>query len=73
LDGAIKAHVDRIVSIAWFTRAWVVQEATLATDVKVFCGLSGMTWVAFARAIETLRFLGRVVDIHVRQCEKRPT
>ncbi|KAI1353314.1 heterokaryon incompatibility protein-domain-containing protein [Xylaria sp. FL0043] len=52
---AILAHVDFLFLRSWFNRVWVVQEATLATELVVSCGLSRIDWDAFAIAAMILR------------------
>ncbi|GLA99206.1 hypothetical protein AtubIFM61612_010696 [Aspergillus tubingensis] len=36
---------------AWFTRAWVVQEATLPPDVRIVCGGYSIPWSELVRAL----------------------
>ncbi|PWY63130.1 hypothetical protein BO83DRAFT_457154 [Aspergillus eucalypticola CBS 122712] len=36
---------------AWFTRAWVVQEATLPPDVRIDCGGYSIPWSELVRAL----------------------
>jgi hypothetical protein len=42
----------------WFTRAWVIQEAVLATDAIVYCGAYHTPFRRFDRAVSVLRKAG---------------
>ncbi|KAI0110870.1 heterokaryon incompatibility protein-domain-containing protein [Nemania sp. FL0031] len=55
IQDAIKSHVDVLLFSSWFNRLWVVQEATLATELVVSCGNSKINWPGFDQAIEILR------------------
>ncbi|KAI0803871.1 HET-domain-containing protein [Xylaria sp. FL0064] len=37
----------QLISRPWFSRCWVIQEASLARDVLVICGTSSLKWESF--------------------------
>ncbi|KAH3984560.1 hypothetical protein HBI38_072470 [Parastagonospora nodorum] len=37
--------VRRFLSLAWFTRLWVIQEVVLNTDIVLLCGSSEISWL----------------------------
>ncbi|KAJ2984407.1 hypothetical protein NUW58_g6075 [Xylaria curta] len=55
VDDALKSHVESVLFRSWFNRVWVVQEATLATELVVSLGDATLSWADFARAVEILR------------------
>ena len=52
-DEAWKA-VDSLLSRAWFTRVWIVQEVVWAADGIILCGNSTITWERFFQALRTI-------------------
>jgi hypothetical protein len=36
----------------WFSRRWVVQEITLASKARIYCGPDSLPWKKFAGAVE---------------------
>ncbi|EXF74697.1 HET domain-containing protein [Colletotrichum fioriniae PJ7] len=53
-------HLKRFLSRPWFSRRWIIQEACLAKEAKVHCGISslGLPWfVAAARRLECVKEL----------------
>ncbi|KAJ3574374.1 hypothetical protein NPX13_g4383 [Xylaria arbuscula] len=55
INDAIHAHVDVFFLCSWFNRVWIVQEATLATELVLSCGLSTIRWDVFAVGAKILR------------------
>ncbi|KAI0965816.1 heterokaryon incompatibility protein-domain-containing protein [Xylaria arbuscula] len=55
IHDAIQAHVDILFFRSWFNRVWVVQEAALATELVLSCGLSRIDWNSFSIAAKILR------------------
>lgn len=49
--------IHRFLSLAWFTRVWIIQEVVMNTDVTLICGTSEITWARFTAAVEVLRHL----------------
>jgi hypothetical protein len=42
---------------AWFRRLWIVQEALLANDLRLICGIRYVNWYHFRRALLQLKRL----------------
>ena len=49
---------DRIFSLAWFERVWVLQEVWEASRVQVFCGPYQLQWEAIMQANRCLKLRG---------------
>lgn len=49
--------IHKYISLAWFTRALIIQEVNMNTDVSLICGASEITWARFTAAVEVLRNL----------------
>ncbi|KAI1288671.1 heterokaryon incompatibility protein-domain-containing protein [Xylaria venustula] len=64
---AIHAHVDILFFRSWFNRVWVVQEAALATDLVLSCGLSSIDWNSFSIAAKILRGAFRQLSSATKQ------
>jgi hypothetical protein len=59
--------IHKFLSLAWFTRLWIIQEIVMNADVILFCGTSSMTWVRFSEAFSNYLYLQpqgtRLVDL----------
>ncbi|CAO2648034.1 Nn.00g089560.m01.CDS01 [Neocucurbitaria sp. VM-36] len=44
---AVEAHVEAIYESDWFTRLWIVQEVTLASNPMIVCDTFSLTWDEF--------------------------
>lgn len=54
----VENHIQSVrdfLSLAWFSRLWVIQEVVFNTDVILFCGTSEITWVRFVTALGVLQ------------------
>jgi hypothetical protein len=54
-NGMLMIH--KLLSLAWFTRVWIIQEIVMNMDAMLICGTSEITWHRFTVAIEFLRNL----------------
>lgn len=45
---------EQVVSSSWWRRLWIVQEAVLATDATVHCGISTVSWARLLSALLTV-------------------
>ena len=43
--------IQNFIRRPWFSRLWVVQEATVARNITLYCGETTMSWAGFSRAI----------------------
>lgn len=63
ISDAIAAHADSLLLRSWFNRVWVVQEASLAAQLVVSCGLSSISWDIFSTAVEMIRGAYRQIPL----------
>jgi hypothetical protein len=47
--------IRNFLSLAWFTRLWVIQEIVFNPDVLLLCGTSEITWVRLLTALRVLQ------------------
>jgi len=52
------------LSLPWFTRRWVIQEASLGHDIVVHCGSTLMSWEWFAGGIAALGLLANQLQLN---------
>jgi hypothetical protein len=46
--------IHNFLSLAWFTRVWIIQEIVMNTDITLMCGTSEITWIRLATAMQIL-------------------
>ncbi|KAI0438943.1 heterokaryon incompatibility protein-domain-containing protein [Xylaria telfairii] len=54
--GKITSILNRLVSLSWFSRRWVIQEIVLNPNVTFFCGAVSVPWL---RAAQLLKYIPR--------------
>ena len=50
-DIVLENPFNSLIGKPWFNRLWVIQEATLATQLEICLGFQGMAWGKFATAV----------------------
>jgi Heterokaryon incompatibility protein (HET) len=51
--------ICRLVSRPWFSRVWIIQEISLATNAVVYCGSWNMPWGLLLEVIEFVQEIGQ--------------
>jgi hypothetical protein len=51
-----ETSIMQFISLAWFTRMWIIQEVVMNSDVTLFCGTSEISWVRLTMALHGSRF-----------------
>jgi hypothetical protein len=44
--------IHKFLNLTWFTRLWIIQEIVVNTDIDLICGVSSISWLRFAAALE---------------------
>jgi hypothetical protein len=58
-----ETSIMQFISLAWFTRMWIIQEVVMNSDVTLFCGTSEISWVRLTMALHGSRF-NKVDAVH---------
>jgi hypothetical protein len=53
------------VTRPWFSRVWIIQEISLATNAVVYCGSWNMPWVSLVEAVEFVQNIGLGIFDHL--------
>ncbi len=50
-----RSRMLRLFSLPWFRRRWIAQEACLASNLRIYCGLSSISGMQLFRAISLIQ------------------